>query len=239
MDLFVANIDEEIFSLYQNNRDGSFDDVSMRQGIGMATRWMSGWGLKFLDYDNDGNVDLILSNGFPDDLVDQISNKVTYREPLLLFHNDGRTFRDVSRESGPAFSKSFAARGLAVGDFNNDGAVDVLVSVNDGAPLLLKNNAAKVNHWLGLNLIGRKSNPDAIGVRVTYQAGDLNRSRIKVGGGSFLSSHDPRMVLGLGPHTKVDWLEVHWPEPGGNVERFTDLPFGRYVTIVEGTGKWK
>ena len=143
MDLFVANIDEEIFSLYQNNHDGTFDDVAMQQGIGMATRWMSGWGLKFFDYDNDGNVDLILSNGFPDDLVDQISNKVTYREPLLLFHNDGRIFRDVSQQSGPVFSKSFAARGLAIGDFNNDGAIDVLISVNDGAPVLLKNNAGE------------------------------------------------------------------------------------------------
>jgi hypothetical protein len=239
MDLFVANIDEEIFSLYQNNKDGTFDDVAMQQGIGMATRWMSGWGLKFFDYDNDGNVDLILSNGFPDDLVDQISNKVTYREPLLLFHNDGRVFRDVSRQSGPVFSNSFAARGLAIGDFNNDGAIDVLISVNDSAPLLLKNNAAKGNHWVGLHLVGQKSNPDAIGARVTYQAADLNRSQMKVGGGSFLSSHDPRMVLGLGPRTRLDWLDVRWPQPGGSVDRFTDLPIDRYVTIVEGTGKWK
>ena len=239
MDLFVANIDEEIFSLYQNNHDGTFDDVAMQQGIGMATRWMSGWGLKFFDYDNDGNVDLILSNGFPDDLVDQISNKVTYREPLLLFHNDGRIFRDVSQQSGPVFSKNFAARGLAIGDFNNDGAIDVLISVNDGAPVVLKNNAAKGNHWVGLHLVGHKSNPDAIGARINYQAADLNRSRMKVGGGSFLSSHDPRMVLGLGPRTRLDWLEVRWPQPGGAVDRFTDLPIDRYVTIVEGTGKWK
>ncbi len=239
MDLFVANIDEEIFSLYQNNKDGTFDDVAMQQGIGMATRWMSGWGLKFFDYDNDGNVDLILSNGFPDDLVDQISNKVTYREPLLLFHNDGRIFRDVSQQSGPVFSKNFAARGLAIGDFNNDGALAVLISVNDGAPVLLKNNAAKGNHWVGLHLVGQKSNPDGIGARVTYQAADLNRSRMKVGGGSFLSSHDPRMVLGLGQRTRLDWLEVRWPQPGGAVDRFTDLPIDRYVTIVEGTGKWK
>jgi len=239
MDLFVANIDEEIFSLYQNNKDGTFDDVAMQQGIGMATRWMSGWGLKFFDYDNDGSLDLILSNGFPDDLVDQISNKVTYREPLLLFHNDGRTFRDVSRQSGPVFSKSFAARGLAIGDLNNDGALDVLISVNDSAPLLLKNNAAKGNHWLGLHLVGQKSNPDAIGARVTYQAADLHRSRMKVGGGSFLSSHDHRMVLGLGQRTRLDWLEVHWPQPSGAVERFTDLPIDRYITIAEGTDKWK
>jgi hypothetical protein len=239
IDLFVANIDEEIFSLYQNNRDGTFDDMAMPLGIGMSTRWMSGWGLKFFDYDNDGNLDLILANGFPDDLVDEISSKVTYREPLLLFHREGKMFRDVSAQSGPVFAKNLAARGLAIGDFNNDGAVDVLISVNDGAPLLLKNTATSGNHWLGLSLAGRKSNPDAIGARVVYQAGDLKRSRTKVGGGSFLSSHDPRMVLGIGQRTKIDWLEVHWPQPGGTVERFTDLPVDRYISLVEGTGRFK
>jgi hypothetical protein len=90
-----------------------------------------------------------------------------------------------------------------------------------------------------LKLVGRKSNPDAIGARVTYQAGELSRTRMKVGGGSFLSSHDPRLVLGLGEHSKVDWLEVRWPEPSGALERFTSLPVDRYITVVEGTGKWK
>ncbi|HEY1263346.1 MAG TPA: CRTAC1 family protein, partial [Terriglobales bacterium] len=238
-DLFVANIDQEIFSLYQNNRDGTFDDQSMPLGIGMSTRWMSGWGLKFFDYDNDGNLDLIQANGFPDDLVEEFSNQVTYKEPLLLFHNEGKTFKDVSGQSGPVFGKNFAARGLALGDFNNDGAVDVLVAVNDGPPVLLRNNAGKGNHWLGVNLAGKRSNPDAIGARITYQAGDLQRTRVKTGGGSFLSSHDPRMVLGLGNRTRLDWLEVKWPPPGGETERLTDLPLDRYITIMEGAGKWK
>ena len=239
MDLFVANIDEEIFSLYQNNQDLTFDDRAMPLGIGMATRWMSGWGLKFFDYDNDGNLDLILANGFPDDLVEDFSSLVKYKEPLLLFHNSGSEFKNVSDQGGPAFSKAFSARGLAVGDFNNDGAVDVLVAVNDGAPVLLRNTIGTRNHWLGLKLTGTKSNPDAIGALVTYQAGDLKRSRMKVGGGSFLSSHDPRLVLGIGSRTKLDWLEVKWPKPGGTLERFTNLPIDRYITIVEGTGKWK
>ncbi|MGC1582748.1 MAG: CRTAC1 family protein, partial [Candidatus Acidiferrales bacterium] len=238
-DLFVANIDEEIFSLYKNNGDGTFDDVAMPLGIGMATRWMSGWGLKFFDYDNDGNLDLMIANGYPDDLVGEYSRQVTYREPLLLFRNDGKSFVDVSVQSGPIFSKSFAARGLAIGDFNNDGATDVLISNNDGAPVLLRNNIEKGNHWLGVRLIGRKSNPDAIGARITYQAGDLKRSRMKVGGGSFLSSHDPRVVLGIGSRAKINSLEVKWPQPSGAVERFTDLPIDRYITIVEGKGKWE
>jgi hypothetical protein len=128
---------------------------------------------------------------------------------------------------------------MAIGDFDNDGAVDVLVSVNDGAPLLLRNNAAKQRHWLGINLVGTKSNRDAIGARITYQAGDLKRHRMKVGGGSFLSSHDPRIVLGLDERTKIEWLEIKWPLPGGATERFIDLPIDRYITIVEGQPKWK
>jgi enediyne biosynthesis protein E4 len=237
MDLFVANIDEEIFSLYQNKHDGTFEDVAMPAGIGMATRWLSGWGLKFFDYDNDGNLDLILANGFPDDLVEEYSRRVTYREPLLLFRNEGKSFRNVSEQSGPIFSKSFSARGLALGDFDNDGAVDVLISTNDGAPVLLRNNAGRQNHWLGVHLVGRKCNPDAIGARVSYQAGDLKRERMKVGGGSFLSSHDPRMVLGMGKRPKMEWVEVRWPHPSAGVERFTNLPVDRYVTLVQGTGK--
>ena len=140
-------------------------------------------------------------------------------------------------ESGPPFSKPLAGRGLALGDFDNDGAVDVLISVNNGAPVLLRNDAGRQNHWLGIKLIGKKSNIDAIGARLTYQTGDLKRSRMKVGGGSYLSSHDPRVVLGLGKHSKIDWLEVKWPLPSGAVERFVDLPIDRYVTIVEGQGK--
>jgi len=143
----------------------------------------------------------------------------------------------VSGQSGPVFSRTFAARGLAVGDFMNDGALGVLISVNDGAPVLLRNNLGGKNHWLGVRLVGRKANVDGVGARVAYQAGDLKRSRMKVGGGSFLSSHDPRMVLGIGKRTKMDWVEVRWPEPSGLVERFEDLPVDRYVTIVEGTGK--
>jgi hypothetical protein len=238
MDLFVANIDEEIFSLYQNNRDGTFDDIAMPAGIGMATRWMSGWGLKFFDYDNDGDLDLLLANGFPDDLVGEYSHEVTYQEPLLLFKKQGEFFTNVSAQSGPIFQQIFPARGLAIGDFNNDGAVDVLIANNDAAPLLLKNNAAKENHWLGVRLVGKKCNRDAVGARLTYQSGELKRSRMKVGGGSFLSAHDPRIVLGIGRRTKLDWVEVQWPQPSGAVERFANLPLDRYVTLVEGSGKW-
>ncbi len=125
---------------------------------------------------------------------------------------------------------------MAVGDFNNDGATDVLIAVNNGPPLLLKNTAAGANHWLGLRLVGKKSNPDAIGARITWQAGDLKRSRLKIGGGSYLSSHDPREVLGIGKRSKIDKLEIQWPQPSRRVETFADLPIDHYITIVEGSG---
>jgi enediyne biosynthesis protein E4 len=239
MDLFVANIDHEMYSLYLNNHDETFDDQAGAMGIASATRLMSGWGLKFFDYDNDGNLDLFLSNGNPDDLIQVYHKDVEYQEPLLLFHGRGTSFENVSPRSGPLFTRNFSARGLAIGDFDNDGAVDLLISMNGGAPLLLRNNVGKLNHWLGLALVGSKSNRDAVGARVTYQSGDLKRSRMKTGGGSFLSSHDPRLVLGIGPRTKIDLLEVKWPKPSDAIERFTDLPIDRYVTIIEGQSKWK
>jgi enediyne biosynthesis protein E4 len=239
MDLFVANIDHEMYSLYQNNHDETFDDQAVPNGIASATRLMSGWGLKFFDYDNDGNLDLFLSNGNPDDLIQIYHKDVEYQEPLLLFHNTGKGFQNVSQQSGPIFQKNLSARGLALGDFNNDGAVDVLISCNNQPPLLLQNNAGRQNHWLGVKLIGGKANIDAVGAVVSYQASDLKRSRMKVGGGSFLSAHDPRMVLGLGQRTKLDWLEIKWPQPSGLVQRLTDLPLDRYITIREGQGKWE
>jgi hypothetical protein len=235
-DLFVANVDQEMYSLYHNNRDLTFDDVAGPLGIGRATRLMSGWGIKFFDYDNDGNIDLFMANGHPDDRIEEHASHVTYREPLLLYHNNGKILENVSATAGPVFNESFAARGLAIGDFNNDGAVDVLIAVNNGAPVLLKNLAAKGNHWLGLRLIGEKANPDAIGAIITWQAGDLKRRRLKIGGGSYLSSHDPREVLGIGPRNKIDKLEIRWPKPSSRVDVFTELPIDRYIKIFEGVG---
>jgi hypothetical protein len=238
-DLFVANIDHEYFALYHNQGREIFEDVAMRTGIGPATRLLSGWGLKFFDFDNDGTLDLIIANGHPDTMVKTHTPSVEYRMPMLLMQGAGSAFRNVSAQAGQAFARPIAGRGLALGDFNNDGAVDALVMVNDGAPILLRNRAGHGNHWLGVRLVGRKANIDAVGAMVRYQAGDLRRSVIKPGGGSFLSAHDPRMVLGMGAATRVDWLEVHWPRPGGGVERFRNLPTNRYITIVEGEGAWK
>jgi hypothetical protein len=238
MDLFVANLDHQMYSLYRNNHDESFDDNAGPAGIATATFLMSGWGLKFFDFDNDGNLDLFLANGHPDDLIDRMHLQVKYEERPILLQWTGKGFRNISEQSGPIFDQPLSARGLAIGDFNNDGATDVLIGVNDGAPVLLRNRAGAQNHWLGIKLVGTKSNRDAIGARITYQAQDLKRSRMKVGGGSYLSSHDPRIVLGIGKREKVDWVEIKWPRPSGKTERLTDLPIDRYITVVEGQGKW-
>ena len=235
-DLFVANVDQEMFSLYQNNKNESFSDMAYAHGVAKATRMLSGWGLKFFDFDNDGEVDLFLSNGHPDDMIEMYSQQVTYKEPLLLFHHDGKAMRNISADAGPVFAKKYPARGLAVGDYNNDGRIDVLIGNNGEAPLLLKNNAGEGNNWVGLGLVGTNCNRDAIGARITWQAGGNKKSRLKTSGGSYLSSHDPRVVIGIGQVAKIDWVEIRWPAPSSTVDRLADLPLGRYLTVVEGKG---
>jgi enediyne biosynthesis protein E4 len=236
-DLFVANVDQEMFSLYQNNKNESFTDVAHVHGVAQATRLLSGWGLKFFDYDNDGLVDLFLANGHPDEMIGSYSTQVHYKEQLLLFHqgSDGK-LKNVSVEAGPVFQEYYSARGLAVGDFNNDGAVDVLITNNGGPPVLLKNNAAKGNNWLGIKLEGVSCNRDAIGARISWKAGGKVYQRMKNSGGSYLSSHDPRDVLGIGAAEKIDELEIRWPTPSKRVDKFANLAPNRYIHVVEGKG---
>ena len=238
LDLFVANVDHEMYSLYRNAGNETFEDVAVHSSIGSATLLMSGWGLKFFDFDNDGDLDLIIANGHPDLTIQAHHPELEYLQPLLLFKGDGHAWTNVSAQGGTGFSTKIAGRGLALGDFDNDGAVDALISVNNGPPILLRNQAAAQNHWIGLKLVGTKSNIDAVGAKVTWQSGDWKRHRTKVGGGSYLSSHDPRMVLGLGPRTKIDWLEIRWPQPGG-LTRLANPPIDRYITVTEGQNGWK
>jgi enediyne biosynthesis protein E4 len=236
-DLFVANVDHEMFSLYQNNRDETFQDMAQVQGVARATRLLSGWGLKYFDYDNDGAVDLILANGHPDDMIDSYSMQVRYREPLVLFHQgEDHKLHNVSQQAGPAFQKYFSARGLAVGDYDNDGALDVLIGNNGGAPVLLKNNAAQGNNWLGLKLEGTRSNRDGVGARIQWSAEGKTWRRLKNNGGSYLSSHDPREVLGIGNATRIEEVEIHWPAPSPQVDKLKGLPINRYIHVVEGKG---
>ena len=232
-DLFVANIDQELFSLYQNQKDTTFVDKPGE--IGQATRLLSGWGLKFFDYDNDGDADLILANGHPDDMVEIQSLKVKYKEPLLMFENINGKFKNVSATSGEVFKGEWPSRGLSVGDYDNDGDLDVLVINNGAAPLLLRNDGGNRNNWLGLELVATKSNPGSVGAMITWQAAGVKRSRLKTSGGSYLSSHDPREILGIGQAAKIDSVEIKWPS--GVVDRLSNLPINKYIKVVEGSAK--
>ncbi|HEY2930702.1 MAG TPA: CRTAC1 family protein [Acidobacteriota bacterium] len=231
-DLFVANIDQEMFSLYRNQKDLTFSDQAGE--IGRATRLLSGWGLKFFDYDNDGDPDLFLANGHPDDMIEAQNARVKYREPPLMFENVDGVFKNVSAQSGAAFGKDFSARGLAVGDFDNDGDLDVLISNNGEPPLLLRNEGGNRNHWLGLQLVSTRSNPAAVGAVITWKAGGKKWSRLRTSGGSYLASHDPREILGLGNAARVDSIEIRWPS--GKLDKLADLPVNTYIKVVEGSG---
>ena len=227
-DLFVANIDQELFSLYHNQKDLTF--VDQPGEIGPATRLLSGWGLKFFDYDNDGDEDLFLANGHPDDMVESLTSHVKYSEPLLMFENTGRAFRNVSGQSGAVFSKDYPARGLAIGDYDNDGDLDVLISNNGRAPLLLRNDGGNRNNWLGLQLVATKSNSSAVGAIITWQVGGVTRRRLRTNGGSYLASHEPREILGAGKN-KIDSVEIRWPS--GKIDKLSNPTMNTYVRVVE------
>ena len=231
-DLFVANIDQEFFSLYHNEKDQTFADEPGE--IAPATQLLSGWGLKFFDYDNDGDPDLLLVNGHPDDLIEMKAARVRYKEPLLLFENTGTTFKNVSAQSGSVFAREFSGRGMAVGDFDNDGDLDVLISNNGEAPVLLRNDGGNGNNWIGLDLVATRSNPGAVGTIISWQASGKKRTRLRAAGGSYLSTSDPREVLGVGVSTNIESVEIRWPS--GTVDKLTNLPLNRYIKIVEGSG---
>ncbi|MGH9338065.1 MAG: CRTAC1 family protein [Acidobacteriota bacterium] len=236
-ELFVANVDHETFSLYRNESGETFTDINWAAGIAEPTRLLSGWGLKFLDYDNDGWQDLILANGHPDDLVDNRIQGVTFKEPLLLFHNDrDGKMSNVSESAGEAFRRNYSARGLAVGDLDNDGYPDVVVAMNGGPPLVLYNNGQSKHNWIGLNLRGSTANPAATGAVIRWSVDGVVHTRLKTAGGSYLSSGDPREIIGLGKAASVDWLEIRWPKPSTRVDRFPVVPINRYLSVTEGQG---
>ena len=231
-DLFVANIDQEMFSLYRNLGGQDFRDASVE--VRRETRLYSGWGLKFFDFDNDGDPDLILANGHSDDMIGLFKPLVTYRQQLLLFENTGEDFLNISGYAGKVFEGTYSSRGLAVGDYDNDGDGDVLVSNNGDAPILLRNDSETDNGWIGLRLVPSASNSFAAGAIVSWKAGGEERSRFRSSGGSYLSSHDPRELLGLGTADRAEWIEIRWPS--GTVDRLEDVAAGRYFDVAEGLG---
>ncbi len=227
-DLFVANIDQQYFSLYRNRKDMTFHEEAGEQR--RDTRLLSGWGLKFFDFDNDGDPDLILANGHPDDMIAKRMPGVSYAEPLLLFENRKGSFANVSRQSGMVFSKSWNARGLAVGDLDNDGDLEVAIGINGGAPVLLNNEGGNRKNWIGLRLRPSSSNSLAEGAVIEWQAEGLPQRRLRSSGGSFLSSHDHREILGLGSSISTN-VKITWPS--GKVTLLPASKAGQYLDAFE------
>ncbi len=236
IDLCIPNIDQQMFSLYKNNGDWTFDDEGVENPeMASATRTMSGWGASFVDYDNDGNLDVAISNGHPDDLINTYQPRVRYQETPLLFANLGDRFRNVSSTVGESFQKSFSGRGLALGDIDNDGDTDLLFFNNGGPPVLMRNDGGNQNSWIGIRLLGVKSNRQGIGARVTCKAGGKSQVHYVAGGRGFSSSRDRRPLLGLGNQTVVKELKIEWPS--GTVDVLKDIRARQYITVREGSSQ--
>lgn len=233
-DLFVTTFRDETKCLYHNDGHELFHIVSAQTGLDKATLPYVGWGCKFFDADNDGWLDLILANGHVQDNIDQFE-KTTYREPTLFLHNrQGRpaTFEDATKSAGLGDLPLIVGRGLAVGDFDNDGRMDALVVDSEGRPLLLHNETPPGNHWIGLQLVGGNGcNRDGYGAVVTIRSENLRLLRQCHPGGSYLSSSDPRVHVGLGKDT-LSSVTVLWPD--GRSQTWTDLQRDRYYTVKEG-----
>ena len=234
IDIFKTNFSDDTATLYRNNGDGTFDDVTYPAGLGLNTQYL-GWGAMFLDFDNDGWPDLLLVNGHVYPEVDSQHLGSNFQEPRILYHNNGDgKFTDISATSGPGINGAISSRGLAVGDLWNDGRISAVVSNMNAPPSLLVNRVRNGNHWVALRTIGSKSNRDGIGARIRVKAG----ARILVdeirSGSSFISNNDMRVHFGLGAATKIEWVEIRWPS--GLLERFENVPVDAISTLKEGTG---
>ena len=215
-DVFRTNFSDERETLYRNLGRGEFEDITRGAGLGNNTRYV-GWGCGFLDFDNDGWKDLVLVNGhvFPE--VERLKTDLHFRERGIVYRNDGAgKYADVSLEAGPAPAELHAARGLAVGDIDNDGAVEIVVNNQNEAPSLWK-EAPQQGNWITLQLEGSRSNRSAIGARVSLTAGGHTQTDEVRSGGSYLSQNDLRLHFGVGAAKKVDRIEVRWPAGGDQV----------------------
>jgi enediyne biosynthesis protein E4 len=209
-DLVVTDLASQMYALYRNNGDGTFTYDSYPSGIGRMTMAHSGWGVRFIDYDNDGWKDLLITQGHDLDTIQLNFPDLRYREPMLLAKNTGQKFVDVSSQSGDIFQKAWVGRGLALGDIDNDGRLDAVVTGNDGRLYVLHNTTQTQNHWLTLLLVGHKSNRDAIGAEVKIITAKGIQMATVTTAGSYLSSSDKRVHFGLGLET-VASVEIRWP----------------------------
>src|SRR5215470_7463770 len=234
LDIFKTNFSDDTSTLYRNNGDGTFDDVTSAAGLGLYTKYL-GWGTMFLDFDNDGWPDLLLVNGHVYPEVDKNNLGSNYQEPRILYRNLGKgNFADISATAGPGITMHSSARGLAVGDLWNDGRISAVINNMNAAPSLLVNQLKSPNHWLAIHTVGTKANHDGIGARIRVKAG----SRILVdevrSGSSYISNSDMRVHFGLGKADKIEWVEIRWPS--GLTEQFSNLSIDQIHMLNEGKG---
>ena len=232
LDLFVTHLDLELNRLYRNLGDGTFEDATFRSKIGARNFRMSGFGTRFIDYDNDGWRDLFIANGHVLDNIEQFHKDTTHAEPNTMYRNVRGSFADVSSQLGPAMLAPQVGRAAAFADFDNDGDIDILVTSNGGAPRLLRNDGGNRKHWIQLRLIGVRSNRDGIGARVKLTAAGLTQVDEAKGGMSYQAAHDPRLHFGLDSAARIDSIEIRWPS--GQVDRLQDVAADQLVTVKEG-----
>ncbi len=234
-DIFVTNFSQQTNAFWHNNGDGTFDETTYPLGLGKVSFNQSGFGTRFFDYNNDGLVDLFVLNGHPFEPIQKVFPETTYAEQPFLFENTGKAFREVAAEHGSALKRFYLGRGLATGDIDNDGDTDLLLLNAGDAPVLLRNDGGNKNHWLGVKLVGTKSNRDGTGAKVTVLIGGKRRTKQLLGGTSYCSASDLRLLFGLGDGQKVDGIEVRWPS--GLVTTLRDVAVDRYLTVREETGQ--
>jgi hypothetical protein len=235
LDLFRTNFSDDTSTLYHNNGDGTFTDVTYLAGLGNHTQYL-GWGTMFFDFDNDGWPDLLLVNGHVYPEVDSLQLGIEYSEPKLLYHNRGNgTFADVSQIAGPGITARTPARGLAVGDLWNDGRLSAVIVNRNAPPNLLVNQKTYPNHWIEIKTVGTRSNRSGIGARVSIST-DLRQQTSEVrSGSSYISNSDMRVHFGLGAANQIRYVEIHWPS--GLAERFRKVAVDSIVTLTEGWGE--
>jgi len=233
-DLIITNLANQKYALYRNNGDSSFSYDSYISGIGGMTLLHSGWGIHFLDYDNDGNKDLLVAQGHDLDTIELNYPQLHYKEPMLLANNTGHGFVDVSVQSGAIFHQAWAGRGLAVGDLDNDGLVDAVVTTNDGPAYVLHNETKTANHWLTLLLVGHRSNRDGIGAEIKLTTPAGSQYVTVTTAGSYLSSSDKRAHFGLGTAKLAQAIQIRWPS--GIVQTLNNLPADQVLKVEEPAG---
>ena len=230
-DLIVTNLANQKYALYRNGGDGSFSYDTYATGIGGMTLLHSGWGVKFFDYDNDGRKDLLFIQGHDLDTIQLNFPQLRYKEPILLANNTGKGFINVSAESGAVFQQAWVGRGLAIGDLDNDGRIDAVVSTNGGPAYVLRNETKSDNHWLTLLLIGHKSNRDGIGAEIKLTTPAGSQWETVTTGGSYLSASDKRAHFGLGSAKTASEVEIRWPS--GIVQKLANVKSDQILTVEE------